>query len=232
MSIYGTIGIIGVGFYLGSYALLQTGILRGSCYRYTVLNLIAASCVAVSLIDAFNLSSLVIQIAWITISLVGLARIFLFRHMHRFSLDDRKFADAVLPDLEDTELRRLLKVGAWETLPAGTVLTREGAPIEALVYLASGAAEVERGGKFVALMGNARFVGEVTCMTGDAATATVRLTRDARILRLPVRRFRTFVRGRQIVRDHLEVAFARDLRRKLADRIRERFVMHPAGVAA
>ncbi|MEM7212198.1 MAG: cyclic nucleotide-binding domain-containing protein [Pseudomonadota bacterium] len=196
------------------------------------MNLIAASCVAVSLIEAFNLSSLVIQAIWIAISLIGLARIFHFRNLHRFSLDDRKFGDAVLPELEDAELRALVKVGTWETLPAGTELTREGVPIEALIYLSSGAAEVERGGKVVAQMNNARFIGEVTCMTGDDATATVRLTRDARVLRLPSAEFRSFIMRRRVVRDHLEKAFARDLRRKLSERIRERLVPEPAAAPA
>ena len=220
MSIYGMIGIIGVGFYLGSYALLQTGFLRGSGLAYTILNLIAASCVAISLIDAFNLSSLVIQMSWIMISMVGLTRIYLFRYMHRFSLDDRKFGDAALPELDDLELQRFLKVGHWQTLPAGTILTVQNNPINALVYLASGEAEVERDGEIIATMNQARFIGEVTCMTGDGATATVRLTQESRILKMPVAEFRRFILRRPVIREHLEVAFARDLRRKLSERIR------------
>lgn len=224
MSIYGMVGIIGVGFYLGSYALLQTGFLRGSGLAYTVLNLIAASCVAISLIDAFNLSSLVIQMSWILISLIGLTRLYLFRYMHRFSLDDRKFGDAALPELDDQELRRFLKIGHWQTLPTGTILTVQNKPINALVYLASGEAEVERGGEIIATMNQARFIGEVTCMTGDGATATVRLTQESRVLKMPVAEFRRFILRSPVIREHLEVAFARDLRRKLSERIRLDFV--------
>lgn len=220
MSVYGMIGIVGVGFYLGSYAMLQTGILKGAGLTYTILNLIAASCVAISLIDAFNLSSLVIQLSWITISLIGLSRLYLFRCMHRFSLDDRKFGDAALPEIDDQDLHRLLKVGRWETLAAGTILTRQHQPIEALVYLASGAAVVERDGEIIATLNHARFIGEITCMTGDGATATVRLCQDSRVLKLPVAEFRRFILRRPVIREHLEIAFARDLRRKLSDRIR------------
>ena len=218
MSVYGMIGIVGVGFYLGSYALLQFGILRGAGFTYTILNLIAACCVAISLFDAFNLSSLVIQMSWITISLIGLTRIYLFRYLHRFSLEDRKFGDAVVPTLDDQELRHLLKIGTWETLPAGTTLTEQGQPIEALVYIASGGADVERGGKVVARMAHAQFIGEITCMTGVGATATTKLVRDSRVLRIPVTEFRHLMRRRTIIREHLEFAFAHDMRRKLSDR--------------
>ena len=217
MSVYGIIGILGVGFYLGSYALLQFGMLRGAGYVYTLLNLIAASCVAVSLIDAFNLSSLLIQCSWIVISVIGLARLFLFRRLNRFSLDDRKFGDAVLSRLDDVDLKRLLRVGEWETLPVGTTLTEQGHPVDALVYLANGKAQVIRDGNPVAVMSTGRFVGEMTCMTGEPATATVRVTQEARVLKLPASEFRRFVTRQPVVRDHIEIAFARDLRRKLSE---------------
>lgn len=39
------IGILGVSLYLGSYAALQTGFLRGQGYLYPAINMAAASCV-------------------------------------------------------------------------------------------------------------------------------------------------------------------------------------------
>lgn len=230
MSFYGIIGIAGVGFYLGSYALLQFGLLRSAGYVYSMLNLIAASCVALSFLDAFNLSSLLIQVSWIVISLIGLTRIWMFRNLNRFSLDDRKFGDAVLSRLDDVDLKRLLNVGEWETLPAGTILTEQGQPVDALVYLATGKAEVQRDGHAVATMSTARFIGEMTCMTGEPATATVRLVTEARLLKLPASAFRSFVTRQPVVRDHIELAFARDLRRKLAEHMHKNVLASPLRV--
>ena len=87
----------------------------------------------------------------------------------------------------------------------------------ALVYLATGKAQVIRDGNPVALMSTGRFVGEMTCMTGQPATATVRVTQEARVLKLPASEFRRFVTRQPVVRDHIEIAFARDLRRKLSE---------------
>ena len=65
------IGIFGAGVYLGSYALLQLGMLKGDSYTYSVLNILAPSCVMISLLTAFNMSSAIIQTSWIIISIVG-----------------------------------------------------------------------------------------------------------------------------------------------------------------
>ena len=149
--------------------------------------------------------------------IIGLAQIYVFQHMKRFSLDDRKFGDAVLSRLDDADLKRLLKVGTWETLPVGTTLTEQGQPVDALIYVAMGKVEVVCDGEPVATMSTGRFVGEMTCMTGEPATATVRVSQEARVLRLPASEFRHFVTRQPVVRDHLEFAFARDLRRKMAE---------------
>ena len=53
-------GYIGVGLYLGSYVLLQFGVILGSGSLYSVLNLLAACFVLASLMSAFNMSSAII----------------------------------------------------------------------------------------------------------------------------------------------------------------------------
>ncbi|MEX0369308.1 MAG: hypothetical protein AB3N09_01665, partial [Tateyamaria sp.] len=67
-------GFAGVAFYLGSYALLQLGVVRGNGYPYALMNLAGASLVLVSLVTGWNLFSAIIQISWITLSIVGIAR--------------------------------------------------------------------------------------------------------------------------------------------------------------
>jgi len=69
------IGVAGFIFYMLSYALLQLGKISGQCYTYTLLNMLAASLVLISLTHQFNLASALIQISWIVISVVGIFRI-------------------------------------------------------------------------------------------------------------------------------------------------------------
>ncbi len=69
------VGLSGTVLYIGSYFLLQAGKIRGESITYSILNLLAASLVLFSLSYKFNLASTLIQVSWILISLIGLARI-------------------------------------------------------------------------------------------------------------------------------------------------------------
>ncbi|MEL7542647.1 MAG: hypothetical protein AAGJ70_02610 [Pseudomonadota bacterium] len=69
-----TLGLVGFALYMGSYFLLQIGRVDGNGLAYALANLAAASCVLVSLGEHFNLPSVLIQLSWIAISLVGIAR--------------------------------------------------------------------------------------------------------------------------------------------------------------
>lgn len=67
-------GLLGVACVLVAFFGLQAGRLRGDALPYQLLNLVGAVAMAISLLYAFNLSSMVIQLAWIAISLYGMVR--------------------------------------------------------------------------------------------------------------------------------------------------------------
>jgi CRP/FNR family cyclic AMP-dependent transcriptional regulator len=69
------------------------------------------------------------------------------------------FADASRSEL-DLIGRRLTLL----TLPAGTVLMREGAPGEEFLILVQGEAEVSQGGKVIATVGRGDTVGEMALL--------------------------------------------------------------------
>ena len=217
MTIYGFIGIIGVGLYLAAYALLQTGYLRGSGYAYTVINMLAAACVAFSLIDAFNLSSLLIQASWITISIFGLTRMFLVNRSLGFTSEELSLHEHALPHLTRRDLRKFLDQGEWSNVPEGRYLTKQNDPVVDLVYVVSGQAEVYKNDVRIAKIAPGDFVGEMTCLHGGPATATVYSTEPMRVFRIEAAKLRAFLPKNQTIYDQLERSFAADLRRKLAN---------------
>ena len=76
-------GVLGFLAYMASFALLQARVVDGNGPVYALLNVIAAALVLVSLADAFNLASLLIQLSWIVIGLGGLASHFWMRRPGR-----------------------------------------------------------------------------------------------------------------------------------------------------
>ena len=73
-AMYDAIGLLGFGLYVMSYVLLTTHRLDSRTSAYFVINLIAASLVLVSLVGAFNLASLLIQVFWIVVSILAIVR--------------------------------------------------------------------------------------------------------------------------------------------------------------
>jgi hypothetical protein len=68
------VGMAGVALVLVAYFLLQSGRLAPTAASYSWLNLLGSLAILASLAYAFNLSSFVIQVAWIAISAYGLWR--------------------------------------------------------------------------------------------------------------------------------------------------------------
>lgn len=68
------IGFLGVALLIGAYAALQFGKLSAEAPLYSAANALAALLIGFSLIFSFNAASMVIEIFWFVISLVGLYR--------------------------------------------------------------------------------------------------------------------------------------------------------------
>lgn len=69
---YDFVGNIGVVLILATYLALQLGRMDAKQLSYSLLNGLGAVLILISLCFTFNLSSFVIEIAWIVISLIGI----------------------------------------------------------------------------------------------------------------------------------------------------------------
>ena len=76
-TLFDVVGLLGVLVYISSYGALQLGRLNGHSLLYSALNAIAATLVLISLYKDFNLASALIQVVWITVSVVGATRLIL-----------------------------------------------------------------------------------------------------------------------------------------------------------
>lgn len=70
-----TVGITGVILLLIAYYLLSTNKMSPHSLTYQLLNLVGAAFILFSLFFHWNTASVLIEIAWITISLIGIVRI-------------------------------------------------------------------------------------------------------------------------------------------------------------
>ena len=215
LSSYGLAGILGVELYIGTYAAQQIVYLRGRGYSYAGLNLAASACVLISLSEEFNLSSAMIQICWISISAIGMVRYYLLsNHMHYTQEEKSMLADA-LAALPRTKTRKFLDLGVWIDAPAGTVLTVEGEPVQTLVYIATGRADVFNRGSVIAHCYDKTMIGELTVFSGEPATATVKLTEASRLFSVSALALRSQMRRDPELHASIESCFAVQMVEKL-----------------
>ena len=213
-----SIGLFGVAVYLGSYALLQLGILRGQSYSYAALNLLAASSVLFSLIPSFNLSSVLIQVSWIIISVVGMTRLYLMTTLARYTEEEADFVAAHLPGLPRHLARKLLSVGQWSDLATGTVVTVEGMPVDRLVYVSEGQVEISINNELVGYCQESSFIGELSFAEGGPATATAVVSKPTRCFSVDANILRNFLKRNPEISFALTTSLFADVRDKLLQR--------------
>lgn len=217
LTVFWIAGLVGVAFYLGSYAGLQSGLLSGAGYPYTILNLIASSLVLVSLMSEWSLSSALIQVSWIAISLIGLTRLYIRHRMLRFTQEEQDLVASCFATMPRLAARRVLDMGVWLDAPQGYGLTEEGMPVESFYFVVAGGADVQVGGLKIAEVGAGSTVGEMGCLSHAAASACVQLNRPSRLFRIRSDDLARIVRRDAELKPHLEYAFAHATRQKLVD---------------
>lgn len=212
--IFNAAGLAGLVVYLGSYSLLQMGVLCGNGYAYATLNLCAASLVLLSLTVAFNLSSAIIQISWILISIFGIARLGWINRTVRFSSEEGQFLQNVFPDMPTPIARRFLNGGNWINAEEGDLILTEGDPVLNLFYLAVGEVLVKSGGEIIGTVEDG-LLGEMNVMSAGPASATVEVRSPARLFVISGAILRRMVLRDPEFRGLLENGMGRDTGRKL-----------------
>lgn len=214
-TLYPAAGVMGAFLSLGAYAALQFGVLKGDGYAFPALNLAGSACVLVSLSAWFNPFSAFIEIAWLLLSLFGIARLWYLTRGLTFTDEERRFLEAALPGLSRLTARRFLTAGRWETLPPGTILTREGAPVERLTYIAEGMAQVIHQDTLVAVIPAGLYVGELGILTREPATATVTVTAPTRAFQIDAGALAALVSRHRDLRLSLDAGIGADARHKI-----------------
>ena len=98
--------------------------------------------------------------------------------------EERELFDHVMKIEEPRQQNRLRDLMIWEDVPVGTQLIRQGQKDPPLIYIASGRAEIERDLAIVSECGAGEFLGEMSHVSGETASATVTVTQDMRLARL------------------------------------------------
>ena len=132
-----------------------------------------------------------------------------------FNEAEQKFVDAAVPNVERAQAKRLLKAGLWCEAAAGDVLTREGEIASHLFFIASGTVRIEKKHRIVGVCGHHDFVGEISFMNDQPATANAIVANSIHYLKFERETLRKIVNKDKDIRHALETSFNRNLVEKL-----------------
>jgi hypothetical protein len=160
-----------------------------------------------------------VSVLWETIfvivNVVQLVLIWYYEHHHRFSEEHEHFARNMPADVDRSALKRLLDLSDLQRFPADAILTREGDAVTRLLYVADGIVKIEHGGRVVAICGPGDYIGELSYLSGNAASATAVVVKPVRVLSFEQSRLAAAIKVDVPLRRALESALNRNLAGKL-----------------
>ncbi|MEM1362389.1 MAG: cyclic nucleotide-binding domain-containing protein [Pseudomonadota bacterium] len=197
------------------YCLLIIGILRSTGYVYVGLNIFGAVLILGGIFQLFNPATAITQAFVFVISCYGLLRAYLLTAGIRFSEDEQRLLDSILPELPRVSAKKVVRAGTWITKSAGDVLTKEGEVLGQLIYLADGEAEVSHKGHPIGKLGPGSLVGEISLFTGGPVTATVTATSDLKLFTITADTLKQIKAKDHDLLVHIDAAITRELCDKL-----------------
>lgn len=172
-----------------------------------------------------------VQLLWesllFLINVVQLLLIWWHNRRAQFTEEEQAFAANRLRGLSRGQARQLLDLGHWWDVVPGTVLTVQGERPLHLTYIAAGRVAIYVDQQPVAFCGPGHYIGEMSVLDREAASATVRVEESARLWQLPTDALDRLNERKPAVAAVVEAGIARDMRSKLMDLNSRRAIAQP-----
>lgn len=152
---------------------------------------------------------------FIAINLVRIVGIVLERRAIDFTDEEAELRDTVFPNFSPVEFKKLIRIGQWQQIDAGEVLTEQGQVIGGLKLLYNGEVRVERDGAEIGTARDGAMIGEISFIQGGPATATVVSTKPCRFISWPGEELRRLLTRNPAMDVAMKHVFSVDLMRKL-----------------
>ncbi len=133
----------------------------------------------------------------------------------KFTDEEQLFFESVLRNVERAHARKLISAGKWEDVLPGDVLVTENTWPKRLKFIVSGHAKISMEEKDIAFVGPGDFLGEMSYLTGKAASATATAVTPVRYISFERAKLETHLDKHSDLRHALEAGFNRNLVEKL-----------------
>ena len=153
-----------------------------------------------------------------TINIAQIAIIIRERTGIHFTEEEKELHDTLFKNFAPFEFMKLMRIAKWLGAKQGEVLAVEKETLNAVMLIYNGLVGVETNGKEVARLKDGNFIGEVSFITGGAATATVRALQPTRYIAWPKDAISQLLNRNPSMRFAMQSMLSTDLSKKLMHR--------------
>ena len=158
------------------------------------------------------------NILFAVINIVQVAIIIKQRSSVHFTEEEKELHDTLFKNFAPFEFMKLMRGGKWLDAKQGEILATEQKPIDSMMLIYNGLVGVESKGKEVAKLKDGNFIGEVSFITGGAATATVKALLPTRYVAWPKEAISQLLNRNPSMRFAMQAMLSTDLSKKLMHR--------------
>jgi hypothetical protein len=158
------------------------------------------------------------NILFAIINIVQVAIIIKQRSGVHFTEEEKELHQTLFKNFAPFEFMKLMRVGHWLEAKQGQILATEEKPIDSIMLIYNGVVAVESHGKEVARLKDGNFIGEVSFITGGAATATVKALLPTRYVSWPKDAISQLLNRNPSMRFAMQALLSTDLSKKLMHR--------------
>ncbi len=192
---------------------------------YSVRDILWLRCLTVlacsSLIPFFYFQPkpLMVPILWnfafICLNIVQIGILIYERRPIRFTDDENRLFQMVFRTLTPVEFLKLLKIARWLEARPSEQLAKKGETLDDVMVIFSGRVSVEVDGRLVAELTEWQFIGEMSFLTGESASATVKAVERTRYVAWLKKDLKLFLERNPNLSPSLQTIIGTDLVKKL-----------------
>lgn len=160
------------------------------------------------------------NLVFLAVNCVQLALIVYDRRKITFSAEQKELFETIFLRFSPIEFLKLMRLSQWQEAPASTQLTTEGEPVSQILLIYSGEAGVYVKDKKVNTLKDGDFIGEMSFLSEQDATATVRLEHNSRYLVWDKSVLSQLLQRNPNLRFAMQALIGEDLTRKLRRKLR------------
>lgn len=158
-------------------------------------------------------------IAWnavfILINILQVKVLLLERRPVTMTEQQERIYQTVFRALRPREFLKLFQLATPRMLDDGAELVAQGEALDRLLLIEAGTTAVEVDGRAIARVGAGRFVGEMSYLTGEQASASVRASGAVQLFEWPRDTLEQFLAKQPEIRSALQLVIGTDLASKL-----------------